>query len=134
MGVGSGGSVGSPGVLVGTALGGTVGTRVGASVGVGVAGARVAAEPPVVVGEAVGTGVRASDPFAGPPEPIGAFEPTGALEGEPDVAEGLTVGDACDGPSVRPSVSRVRLKAARARATASAGPKRTYRVKEPRPV
>jgi hypothetical protein len=127
-GVGNGGSVGSEGVLVG------IGVGVGGSDG---AGASVGAF--VAAGGAVGAAVGATDGAVVRVSGVAFGVADAPVAGEVGDAAAplLAVGDAVaapDGSGGRPAaLSRMMLKPARARPTASDGPRSTYKVKEARP-
>ncbi|OLC09406.1 MAG: hypothetical protein AUH39_04565 [Chloroflexi bacterium 13_1_40CM_67_9] len=112
-------------------VGGGVSEGAGGAVGESVAGG--GAVGAAVAGAADGGRVRGSavagDVAAGPGRTIG-----GVAEAVVELAGGETVAEACGWPGVwRPPVSRVTLNPASATATASEGPRSTYRVKEARP-
>jgi hypothetical protein len=127
--VGSGGSVGSDGVLVGMGVGVAGSDGAGAKVGESVAaGGAVGA----AVGATGGAEVRVSGVAFGV-----ADVPVAGDVGDA-AAPLLGVGDAVAAPegpggSWGPPASRIRLNPARARPTASDGPRSTYKVKEARP-
>jgi hypothetical protein len=128
--VGIGGSVGSVGgLLVGGV--GVAGSDGGASVGgIAVGGGAVGA----AVAGADGVGVRAADVAGGGCEVPEAGVDGGVAEPFVGVARGdalLVLGESVGGFGV--AASRVTLNPARARPTASDGPRRTYNVKDARP-
>jgi hypothetical protein len=150
--VGSGGTDGSNGVLVGGGVGGAVVAGGGDAVGgiVVVGGAAVGGI--VVVGGAVEAAEGAAGGVDARVSAVGSR--VAAALGTGEFADGaVAVGAVVDGagPFVevargdagavpegsgagrRPAASRVRLNPARARATASEGPRRTYKVKDARP-
>jgi hypothetical protein len=138
IGVGSGGSVGSAGVLVGTGVGETVGAAVSGFVTTGGAvGAAVGGF--VAAGGAVGGGVGACVDVRGSLVVPGSIDPAepGDVSGFAGPATGTADGDAgaaLGAALFASTASRVRLKPASARATASDGPRSTYSVKDARPA
>ncbi len=144
--MGNGGSDGSNGVLLGCGVGVGVGVGVGGGDGVGggsdgVGGATVGEVVPGggAVGAAVagtdGAGVRVPGVATGLAEAAGAGAVEDGAEPLVGVASGdvvAVVGESAGACWLLPE-SRVRLNPARARPTASEGPRRTYKVKEARP-
>jgi hypothetical protein len=144
VGVAAGEGVGvGVGVAVGEAMGEGVGDGVGAALGNGVGGGVGAAVEGGVgagvcggVGATEGTELRVSDVAKGEAEALDAGEAwvsaglaIGVTKGN---AVGISVESGCAGRSRR--ASRVRLKPARARPTASDGPRSTYSVNDARPA
>lgn len=134
--MGSGGSVGSDGVLlgIGVGVGRSDGTgAVGALVAGGAVGPGVGATDGAADGAADGVDVRGSGVVGGLAE-AGTPDASGCV----DALVGLASGDGGvvveESPATgKMPVSRVRLNPARTRPTASDGPRRTYSVKEARP-
>ena len=127
--MGSGGSVGSDGVLVGIGVGvagsdgtgGTVGEFVAAGGAVGAA-----------VGATGGAEVRVSGVAFGVADVPVAGDVGDAAAPLLGVGEAVAVPEGSGG-RWGPPASRMRLNPARARPTASDVPRSTYKVKEPRP-
>ena len=134
------------GVAVGEGVGVGVGEAVGAGVGDGV-GVALGEGDGVMVGDGVGAAAKVAEgPTVGVDvgaagAEIGASEAPALGDGwiTTGLALGATDGDTVgaavtsDSGALSRGVSRVRLNPARARPTASDGPRRTYKVNEVRP-
>jgi hypothetical protein len=128
--VGTGGNVGSDGVLVGSGVGGAEMEGAGRVAGdVDCAGGADGA----ALGGGGGVAVGAVDTAGGVPAGPGRISRGGAAVVDVSLGDLVAGATVCRGASC-PAASRLRLKPASATPTAREGARSTYRVKEARPL